>query len=68
MFRTDEPLYGHKWLYSFKVINERHIALQEYLLLLPTTAMKIWTLDMWKGGYMKGLPFPSKMVYNSVKS
>lgn len=68
MFRTDEPLYGHKWLYSFKVINERHIALQEYLLLLPTTAMKIWALDMWKGGYMKGLPFPSKMVYNSVKS
>lgn len=65
MFRTDEPLYGHKWLYSFKVIN---IALQEYLLLLPTTAMKIWALDMWKGGYMKGLPFPSKMVYNSVKS
>lgn len=25
MFRTDEP-YGHKWLYSFKVINEHSLA------------------------------------------
>lgn len=45
MFRTDEP-YGHKWLYSFKVINERYIAWQEYLLLLPKTTMKISALDM----------------------
>lgn len=67
MFRTEAP-FGHKWLYSFKVINERYIAWQQYLLLLPTITTKISAPDMWKGGYMKGVPFPSKMVYNSVKS